>query len=495
MSNVSNTISDSNSEANQSEQNQVGTNNTSTDTQQQSQNQTTTHNGNLINISENRRTQKSPSEVYEDPYGVVRITTHVNGTFDVMYRPPHWTGQDETWGQMIVMILAGVVTSLRTRNAQIDGVCHYKDPSDNLRAEVFLSNLAAAFPEFTPLTAISQWDSAFSAITDGVCGASLITINDGMQLMSQARFRQLEESFQSILVSGSVIHNGAENASGLVTVAAKFGEKIFKVRLTGKIPQRIAEVLRMPYDIVMEDRVKQESRPPRREQVKDTVQNEYRQVQNKKQSRQLGPILKATENNQKSQTTLEELDQLLEEAAQVQQKIGGLIDRAKTNREKIEKVKAERKPRFQNGKFDTSGDKFTNFNSNAGNVSVKKNNRFNDGVRSLGSFLREAQDNSKLMADLKNEQASRDKAQQSVDNENNLANNNLNGGIPAEEMMAIGNIAMAAAVTDHLQSENKNLPLGEDLVQKKKPRQTYKTGEADVKSDFADKLRGALSRT
>jgi hypothetical protein len=382
------------------------------------------------------------SEIWEDSTGLVRVSTHVNGTFDVLYKTPQVSVP--VWDHMILAVLHGVIMALSNDGSKPESICRYKDPADTSRAATFMVAALREFPEF-----------AYEKVADLGDGLARV-LGDTYAAMSTDRKNQLATTIQSILVSGSVLKNEIDQASGLVTVAAQFDDKVLKVRLTGKIPAGIAGTLRVPYDVVTE-RTKQTFY---RERTNNAPRDKVGRLENKKPW-ELGVKAAGQENENKG--VKEELEQLMGELNQVQQRVNSLITRNNVNKEKIEKVKAERKPRFQDGKFDTSGDKFTNADERAGDTrtpsSKAKGNR--------GEKLARGMTTSAYHMD--------DHAFQSSD---------------ASTVVAF-DAHVKKAVVEHVQNGDVHAALGDNLRQKNNKPKSYKVGD-DLKSAFADKLKSAL---
>ena len=169
---------------------------------------------------------------------LVQILSHANGTFDVLYNvPEHY---ENGWGNLVLAVLTGVCTHIANQHNDTEDACYYRDASDLVRARKFMDEVAVRFPKFGLSMILSESFSSCS-IKSGVLD---------LELFADIDLVDFSMSIQSILLSGSVLTNPVENSRGLVTVTAKFGEEVFKVRLTGFIPKAIAEVLRKPYEYV-----------------------------------------------------------------------------------------------------------------------------------------------------------------------------------------------------------------------------------------------------
>lgn len=169
---------------------------------------------------------------------LVQILSHANGTFDVLYNvPEHY---ESGWGNLVLAVLTGVCTHIANKDGIVEDACHYRDVSDLVRARKFMEEVAVRVPTLSLFRDLTE-NFSTRPIKSGVLDLGLLADFD---------LEDFSMSIQSILLSGSVLTNPVENSRGLVTVTAKFGEEIFKVRLTGFIPKAIAEVLRRPYEYV-----------------------------------------------------------------------------------------------------------------------------------------------------------------------------------------------------------------------------------------------------
>lgn len=202
---------------------------------------------------------------------LVQILRHANGSFDVLYNQPPNDVPEAGWMYQVVAVLRGVVMSVVNRDNNNESACHYRDGADYNRAVVFLNQMHESFPELQELQELLV-DPNYSDLMD-----FYDPIVNLLRSMSQSRRAQFCASFQTILLSSSVVTNNVGVARGLVTVTALFGEKQVKVRLTGKIPEGIAEVLRAPYWFVVGDNrnsrspVKNDRQSPNREAFKQDL--------------------------------------------------------------------------------------------------------------------------------------------------------------------------------------------------------------------------------
>lgn len=402
----------------------------------------------LVNPVKEKTPRKpvSQSEIWEDSTGLVRVSTHVNGTFDVLYKTPQVSVP--VWDHMVLAVLHGVIMALSNDGNKPESICRYKDPADTSRAATFMTALMGEFPEF-----------GYEKVLD--LGDGLARVLGGTySAMSAERKNQLSATFQSILVSGSVLKNEIDQASGLVTMAAQFGEKVLKVRLTGKIPVGIAGTLRVPYQAIQNNTATRSARvynnstrkPVVKEQSKIEPSNSY---ENLKQD--LTALLDTA--TRLKQTLLAEMDS-----------IGVVANNVPDGRGK---VKVERKPRFQDGKFDTSGDKFTNANE------------LSDSTRAPSSKAKGGRGKSNGNA------GHGEKFARGMTPSIQYMDDSPVASSGAGTLVTFDTAAVVNAVKEHVQRGDVHAALGDPLPNNNKQRKSYTVGD-EVKSAFADKLKNAL---